>query len=284
MFSPSITMVKVRFGAGKGKGGSKKARKSKAVSKSLTSNQKKAVKQIVKASAETKYVVSDTIGSLILQEVPTGITVPTSFYNPVPLLGQGSASNERDGQKITNVRGRTHFLFTINDKVLASINWEVKLFMLTAKEAKSWNAVQSSGTANTLLDKGNATTTDWDPLSFNVVQLSMMPLSHEDFRGKTKTFRLSKNSGAMNADSATPPPSPNGGHYATSHRFTWNWKHKTLLYDDQTAGLSANLPTNYAPFWVAVAYPVDGYNITAEGAITKPILMTVRNEMYFKDV
>lgn len=269
------------FGKGKGAKKSAKSKKSKAVSKSLTKNQKKAVVAIVRGQGETKYVVSDTLGQLNLQPVPYQINSPASFYNPVPLLKQGTQSNQRIGQKITQVRGRTHFLFSINQNMAASINWEVKLFMLTNKQAKSWNAIQNSVDANTLLDVGNQTTTDWVLPTYNVVQLSNMPLSHEDWKGKTRTFRLAKNSGLMNADTATPPPSPNGSTYPQSVRFTWNWKHNTFLYDDDSA--LDGLPTNYAPVWVAVGYPVDGYDITADGAIKTPIVMTVRNEMYYKD-
>jgi len=256
--------------------------------KSLTENQKKEVIKLVHGAGETKYVVSDTIGQKVNDPVGTQINLPLSLNNPVPFLKQGVQNHQRVGTKVTNVRGRTHFSFSLAHEVVSSANWGVKIFMLTSKQAKSYNvltaittAPASNFTTGTLLDVGNQTTTDWVSATYNVVQMSMMPLSHEDWRGKTKTIKLSKNSGAMNNDASTPPPSPNSGHFATNYQFTWNWKHKTLLYDDATAG--ADLPTNFAPAYVLVAFPYDGYDINVGPILNSPVRVNVRNEMYYKD-
>lgn len=237
------------------------------------------MKNIIAVSPETKYVVSNTAGENGTA-IDTFLSVPSDLINALPDLVEGTQSNQRTGQKINHVYARVHFSFSINDAYASSANWAVRLYMLTSKQAKAYRLIQQLQ-SSTLLDVGNQSTIDWAPASMNVVQLSMMPLSKEDFSGKWKDFYFSKNSGKMNGDASTPPPSPNGGHYGTHHRFTWNIKHKgALKYDDTNVSGQC---TNFAPVWALVAYPLDGTNVTQDPFVTAPINYNVRTEMYFKD-
>ena len=193
----------------------------------------------------------------------------------LPKLQEGTGSFQRVGQRISNLRGKTHFHFYLPYNASASQNWIVRLYMLSSVQIKAHSALPALN-PNTLLDKGDGTTVDWDPTVNQVITLSQLPLARENFRGSFKEFRLSKNSGALNGDASTPPPSPNGGHFATYHDFTWHWKHSgQVMYDE-----NAVYPNNYCPLWAVVAYSPDDYPLTIEAT---PVKFTSRTEMYYKD-
>jgi len=233
----------------------------------------KKVLAVVSKTEETKYVAQD-----IQKAVPidTYIAINSDLVTPIPVLVEGTGSWQRVGQHIHNVRGKTHFQFSLPYNTAASANWVVRVYMLTSKQVKAFAQVTSLA-ANTLLDNGDGTTIDWDPSVNQVVTLSQRPLARENFSGTFKEFLLAKNSGSLNGDASTPPPSSNGAHYATQHRFTWKWQHKSkVMYDE-----NSYLPTNYNPMFILVAYPRDGYSVVSKEA--SPVVATIRTEMYFKD-
>lgn len=232
----------------------------------------KKVMAVVNKASETKYVAND-----IQKTVPvdTYISIPSDLTTVMPVLQEGAGSWERVGNRINNVRGRTHFNFSIPYNTSSAFNWVVRLYMLTSKQSKAYPP--SSLLANTLLDDGNGTTIDWDPTVTQVVTLSQRPLANENFSGKFKDFKLSKNSGSLNNDASTPPPSANGGHFPSNRQFTWNWSHKSaLIYDE-----AGSYPTNFNPMFILVAFPYDNTTVTKEPT---PILATIRTEMYYKDI
>lgn len=239
-----------------------------------SANFAKAVLTVVGKKEETKYVAEDIQKAALID---TNIVIPTDLVSALPNLGQGVGSFQRVGQQVSEVRGKTHFSMSLPYNYAPSSNWVVRIYMLTSKQIKSFNQ-RGSLAVNTLLDNGDGTTIDWDPGTTQVVTLSQRPLARENFTGKFREFRFAKNSGALNNDASTPPPAPNGAHYATSHQFTWEWKHKgKVLYDE-----AGNLPTNYNPMFILVSYPVDNYPVTV-GPPNCPVLMTIRTEMYYKD-
>lgn len=233
----------------------------------------KKVLAVVTRKEETKYRADDIQKSVA---VDTYIAIPGDLTTPLPNLVEGTGSWQRVGQHINNIRGKTHFNFSLAGSDSASRNWVVRLIMLTSKQVKAYSQV-SSLSANTLLDNGDGTTIDWHPGSTQVITLAQRPLARENFTGSFRDFKLSKNSGSLNGDASTPPPSPNGGHFATNHQFTWHWKHEgKVMYDENSF-----LPTNYNPMFILVAFPYDGTAVTEETA--SPVIATIRTEMYYKD-
>lgn len=235
----------------------------------------KAIKQIVvkvEGKSERKYVAEQLQKAV---QVDTYIALPGDAVTVLPPLLQGSGSFQRDGQLVSNISGATHFNFSLPYNYAASSNWVVRLYMLQAKAIRSATNLVSL-IAGTLLDPGNGTTKDWDPTVDQVVELSQTALSRENYTGSYRDFKLSKNSGSLNGDASTPPPSPNGGHFATNHQFTWKWKHQGALKYDE----NSQYPTNYAPFFILVAFPYDNFGVTKEPS---PVIATIRTEMYYTD-
>lgn len=232
----------------------------------------KKVMAVVNKEEETKYRADDVQKS---QDVGVGLAVPTDLVSALPTLSQGVGSFQRVGQQIDNVRGKTHFSFSIPSSYAATTNWVVRVIMVSSRQVKSFAQIGSLA-AGTLLDNGDGTTLDWNAGTTQVITLSQRPLANENFKGSFREFRLSKNSGQLNGDTSTPPPSANGGHFPSNAAFTWNWKHKGKLMYDETA----TRPNNYNPMFLLVAYPLD-YSAIGEQA---PIKATIRTEMYYKDV
>lgn len=232
----------------------------------------KKVMAVVNKEEETKYRADDIQKS---QDLGVGLAVPTDLVSALPTLNQGVGSFQRVGQQIDNVRGKTHFSFSIPSSYSATTNWVVRVIMLTSRQVKSYAQIGSLA-AGTLLDNGDGTTLDWNAGVTQVITLAQRPLANENFGGSFREFRLSKNSGQLNGDTSTPPPSSNGGHFPSNAGFTWHWKHKGKLMYDETSVR----PNNYNPMFMLVAYPLD-YSTIGEQA---PIKATIRTEMYYKDV
>ena len=267
-----------------------KKAKATAIAHSLTNLQKAEVKKLVKAPAELKYSVSNRYGLKNWDDVYGGIAVGPAvaltqgLFCAMPDINRGVDSNQRVGNKISNVRGKTHFNFVFgpDSSMTATQDWVVRIFMLKSRQIK-YAPLVSGLQSGTLLDLGSAQTIDWrpnaqttggGPASYNI--LAMMPISKENFTGHYKTFRMSKNQGIVNRDATGGQTTNLSAHNVVN--FTWNWSHKgSAIYDDNQV-----LPNNFAPLFTYVAYPVDRYggaNIDTTG-----ILVSVRTEVHYKDV
>jgi len=261
------------FGKGKGKG---KKNAAAPVSKTFAKN----VLKVLEKKAERKYIsnpsalmpTSGSIGS---------ISVPVDLVPCIPKLGQGTQSNQRVGQKVSNAHGRVDFQFFLISNGAGAYPTQdtiVRVYMLNSVAAKSYGQV-SLLPNNTLLDNGDQTTQDWPAGTagnYYGIASSQQPLSHEDWRGSHKEIRLIKNQGVPNGD-ITPGQAPNTfGHPA--NRLSMTWKHKgNLLYDD-VAGAGPSNPTNYAPVFAVVAYNPD--NTLFNGQIQ----YVYRTHYWFEDI
>lgn len=250
----------------------------KAVTKSLTKNQKKEVKLLVAQPVERKYIAQTAV---LNGSVPTTLITPIAWGSCIPVMTQGVNAISRIGNKVRSVVGRTQFNFAIDGRATNSQNFVVKLFLVQSRKIKSYPLI-SSLPAGQLLDAGNNNSIDWSTSVNNPIEMAMMPLSKEDYIGKIVTIKLSKNVGLPIQDSTT-GNAPNSGLYGSNKQLIFNWKHAMLQYDDQApgGGTPATLPTNFAPLFAYVAYAADGTNIS--GQETVPILASVRCEMSWQD-
>lgn len=227
---------------------------------------------IVNRKFETKYVATD----IQTQVAIATLSVPNNLQKTLPPLVVGVNSNQRIGQKISNVHGRVDFHFYLTpspDAQSVTNDVYVKIFKLTPKQAKSYTATSALAN-NTLLDTGLATTTDWALSGFNAFAYNTMPLSKEDFSGSIGQVRLVKNQGAQN-DDPTALVVPNMNKLASAD-YSFSWKHKGgILYDDIPGN---TYPTNYAPVFAIVAYNAD--NSVYGGRVN----YYTRLHMWYKDV
>jgi len=228
------------------------------------------VMAVVHKNEETKYVAS----VVALNEPADTLAVPTDLRMCLPKVAQGVGSNQRIGQKIDNAHGKVQLTFILNPDAgsAATISQDVivRVYTLTSKQAKSAGQVALLP-GNTLLDNGDQTTTDWNTAA-NALGYAQQPLSKEDFSGKFREVRLTKNFGKANSGTASDPTLTYGKIFG---RVSLPWKHKSnLLYDDQ----GTNYPTNYAPIYAYVAYNSDGSLFKGQ------VQVVTRLHMWFKDV
>lgn len=245
--------------------------------KGLTKTQVSLVNRLIVGKSERKYVVSDLTG--LRSIVSPNLQTPADWKNPVPALLQGGAgavqSNQRIGERITNVKGRTHMRFSFDNVLVPSQDVFITIFYGTHKSIKDFPTIRGSAPAGTLLEVGDQSTTDWiatvGTYLGNATQLSMMPVNNTVWSLKKKTLRLIKNNGVVNGSAAPENPNLNRG---GSVDFIWNWSHKSALKYDG----AATTCTNWAPVYGFVTWYAN--TITAVPAV----YADVRNEMYFHDV
>ena len=257
----------------------------------LSKVQKKQVKALVAQPAETKYVSlfgyamnggGNILGTGVLPNVVSG-TAANTAWGLIPFVNQSTVAANgatRVGNKITNVTLRSDFQFWINPlrAGTSTIDYTVKVFIVQAKRIKS-NAGIFSLPAGALLDNGDATSIDWNPIGGAADKaLATYPLNKEVFTSKmVKSFRLFVNQGQQTAD-ITATVAPNSSSQAQMN-FSYTHKHKgALTYVDNNLGTV--LPENLSLFCYAVVYD----NVALAAAATNTIVLaTVRNHMWFKD-
>ena len=238
----------------------------------------KAIKQVVRSSAEVKYCASANEDQAL---VPTVINTPSNLHPVLPKNGVGTGPQQRLGDQIRGAHGRVDLTFSFQENDRAARSYVIRVYQLHSKSISDGQYIPSLS-AGTLLDIGNGTTTDWTPASTNVVQLTQMPISSSNWTVmKTLTFSLAKDVGGMNGDTSG-SDAPNGAHFPTQHTCSLYWKHDApLKYETQTGAPNTVYPTNYCPVYAYVAYSVDGQDLLEEPLA--PIILTSRQHMWFTD-
>lgn len=263
----------------------------KAAAKGLSKVQKKQVKALVAQPVETKYVSlfgyamnggGNILGTGVLPNVVSG-TAANTAWGLIPFVNQSTVAANgatRVGNKITNVTLRSDFQFWINPirAGASTIDYTVKVFIVQAKRINS-NAGIFSLPAGALLDNGDATSIDWNPIGGAADKaLATYPLNKEVFTSKcVKSFRLFMNQGQQTAD-ITAGVAPNSTSQSQMN-FSYTHRHKgSLSYVDTNLGTV--LPENLSLFCYAVVYD---NSALAAAATNTVVLATVRNHMWFKD-
>lgn len=256
----------------------------------LSKVQKKQVKALVKAPAETKYVAASgqtetSLGYQNLEGFPIATTiiaggVSSTVYYLIPGLAQGTAGNQRLGNKISDVTFKSSWQFWLNPQLSGApaVDQKVKVFICRSRGIKT-NALLQAIEPDTLLDNGNGTCIDWLPASTQQAKyLSTYPVNKEEFTVmKIHEFRLTKNQdfASYGTNAGSSPNLSTQQH----HEFTHSWKHKGgVLYPDNNVP-GSGVPTNVTYFAYAVIY-----DNNAGTAPANPVLCNVRTHMYFKDM
>lgn len=251
-------------------------RKGKA--KGMLAMMKQVASKVLLRKAETKYVAYQRFTNA---SVSGTLDIPGDLHDCLPPLLVGTESYQRTGSRISNMRGRTIFTFWLDNLTQSPNcnNVSVKIFFLNSKQTKSSSQAQLLP-SGILLDNGDGTSTDWsNPVPGQPLLYNQLPISNENFSGRTKTIRLIKNTGGPNAVGGNVVnPNTYGRVMAT---YVYNWSRKSAAaYENNITNAALAYPTNFAPLFGVVAYLNDSSAKLAD----KTVFMDVRNEMYFKDV
>ena len=260
----------------------RKARKARAVAKSLTKNQKAEVKKIVLGPKSLeKYcgvnlcVQQGLSPSFASNVVLNNAFAPTNWTTMLPDLGQGAQGNERIGDRIDNIRGHVDLQFNLGITDQNASDVMVAIFECKSRSAKSVDALDGLH-AGTLLDNGADGTNDWNASVFQPNLLNQRILSRDDWTGKKHVIRLVKNNGLTNASNATAQFVPNTLAGVVTRRIKFS--HKATVRYDATPG--SKQPTNYLPLFACVWWYADGSPTTSSPVV----YLTATTHMFFKDV
>lgn len=234
----------------------------------------KRIKQVVNSQAETKYASNSIIDDYVVPYTcgPAGL-----FFPCMAQVTQGNTSYQRVGERIRPVKARVDFSIRYDPTSNQSHDYRVKLFMLRPKTYNNFVQMVASAFTGELLDNGNQTSADWDPL--NQITSDMKPVNDEFFTPiLIKTFKLIKNTGAVDGTVPGAGNTPNTSR-SSIVRFSVPLYGKALKKRLVYEGAVAPYPNNYNPIFTMVAYAADG----SAPQIVSPIKATARLHLWFKD-
>jgi len=277
----------------------------------LSKTEKKEVKQIIAGKPEVKYFAS-SLNNYNLNVFP-GATTPlatttssfgTSQGGFISLLAQcpaGTGPNERIGLKITPVKARTTWTFSLREPgnqggagLSPPQNYVVHLYVVEPKGYNNINTVSSIPAGEFLL-QGNGLCTD-PVVTNNTDQTRMLQIinnlkvNRNLYKVKMhKKFHISKNGGIQNLKPYTgsiigsdATATPNLNPDSSIQTITYDWVPPKFKYNLPTD----TLPNNHNPLFLVWATTVDGSPFPDNGAGANAVGMLTYgyiNEYWFTD-
>lgn len=255
------------------------------------------IKRMIAGTEETKYVANrpkNGVGDQLdnAWRINANATDDGDFYPALPVTETGDDDHQRTGSQIqpTGLRVKLNFYFNQDlsgNQIVGTPPGQfiVTIFYGTSKAKKTWENETPIASPAYLLDNGDGTTSAY---AGNLLQLNH-PINKKSYTAKRMTFKLGKAAGVLSGEAAQGLNQDlvNGG-FSTSggqsfKSVTLRFKPpKNLHYEDK----DAEFPNNYAPWFVAVATPVNrlATPYTNENDASKPpITVTSECQMWYKD-
>jgi len=239
----------------------RKARRSKSKApKSFAKRVAKIVKKTIRKDAETKYVMQAPLdvggGSLnSFTGFSQAITSVSEVYKILPSVQIGSSSFTREGDLITPLSCTFKGRVALNARSLTSCGVYVHMYILTAKQCKSWNAIKNTASpfvipVDRLLDDGQGNKVSFIGEAYG----SMYKVNTDEFNViKHKVFHLTKGAGNYNALGSGGSSNESAGPYTPGENtkdFTVRIPlPKKLQYSSSQVAVTTD-PVNYFPFMV----------------------------------
>jgi len=270
----------------------KRAAKAAAVSRSLTTNQKKEVKKLVNGVAQTKMAVwysggTNPLGvgsrSNFAWEAHNGqiASNTTDIMRLIPYVVTGDGDNNRIGERISPtglvVKGNVKFNYTNVTYQQAPQNYFVVIYVLQHVALKTYDSLQSATTTpptkgnefSQLLKTGEGDTVGFGGLSYQ----ADLPVADEYYRLLAKKVIPLRTSGIVPAPTgASAGPSLqsfNNNSHQLCARYTFNLSKKIpkILKYQETAVTTGQVgdPTNSSIFMCLGFYSMD-YDSTVSAA------------------
>lgn len=254
-----------------------------AMARSLTAPQKAEVKSIVARSDTNRYVAEQILNSRDGGYVNFNSTIDSAadWYRCLPVIAQGTRSDQRTANRLKPVSTKLHFEFRFSTTDVQSRDIYVVMYILNPKFQKEYpsasvNSVLTSKYAE-YLKLGNDTVVPFMGTWVN----STLPVQTNDFSViKKKIIHLDQSSGDPNGTGVIGEYSGSGlGKYSVSGSFhktlTVNLKVPTLRYSKN----NDTIPNNYAPVWACGYYYANGTAPDTGGGL---LAVSCRSEMTFK--
>jgi len=266
------------------------------------------VKKVIKGTMERKYVdnyckaqsggtnpptlVNVTNYSVQQNIVAGGLN--TTAWSLIPSVNQGTAENQRIGNRIENVRFhfRSRFWLAPNLSGQPAQDVRVKVYICRPKLVKSYEQFFATNTGigglvGSFLNNGNGTTTDWaattsGPSPSQDGDQSMLTVSRDNWQVlKTTEFRLTKNQDAQWGGNGLGCAPNLAGQQWHEVDFTYNHKGALMYQDPNNPQPLGAFPTNLCLVAFAVVYQAQNQvsNYFQNGAV----YASARSSMSYTD-
>jgi len=265
-----------------------KKRKAAKTTKNLT----RIIKKVIRKDAETKYVMEAPLniggGSLnSFTGFSQAITSVNEVYKILPSIQLGSNSHTREGDVITPLSCTFKGRISLNARSIASCGVYVHMYILTAKQCKSWNSAKNTASNNVipvdrLLDDGQGNKVGFIGQAYG----SMYKVNNDEFNViRHFVFHLTKGSGNYNALGSGGSSNESAGPYTPGEN-TKDFSVKIPLpkkfqYSSSQVAVTTD-PVNYFPFMVCGWTWDDNYG--NDVSITTTLVnIQAQTHLYFQD-
>jgi len=245
----------------------------KAVKTAQRSAFAKRVLAVVNKKEETKFV-----GDLSVDRtaVTQSGTTPADFDRILSRLAQGTAENQRIGDRVTPVVAHANFQFWFPSTNANNQNAIVNLWIVNVKGASTQATVNAIPVAN-FLKVGDGTNVDPNnpDQTLMISRYQQYPLNNDQYTLlKHYKFTMRKGIGQQanqnTGSEVTPCGVPNSEQY---RQIRYSWKPPVLKYD----AAADTMPTNHFPVALVYATNADG------SAYGDTIAYNLNTQLYFKD-
>lgn len=249
----------------------------KAVRKATNSAFAKKVLKVVARKEETKFVSEYIVQN---QLVTAGASVPGNLNRMIVAVAQGTADNERIGDRINPIRAVTritvHFQATPSGSTGPFSDVEVHCLVLAVKGART-SATVALTPANTLLRLGNGANGDPSVGTYTqtafIENINHLPVNTDQFTVLKKfKHRFAKGDYDLNGP-ASAAAGAQRSVYPPCHTFTYGWKPPAFEYNDT----ADQFPTNHYPVYIMWVSALDG------GSYGGNVTYGTQTQLYYKD-
>jgi len=251
----------------------------KAVRKARNSIFAKKVMSVVKRKEETKYVAEYIAQNL---GVTAGAVVPANLNRMLVPVAQGTADNQRIGDKINPIRAVTritvHFQSTPTGATSGPCSdLEVNCLVLAVKGARTAATVALTP-AGSLLKIGNGNNQDPGPVGTytqaNFIEnINHLPVNTDQFTVlKRFKHRFAKGDYDLNGPASGTGNAQKSVH-SPCHTFTYAWKPPALEYN----AAADTFPTNHYPVYIIWVSALDA------GSYGGNVYYGTQTQLFFKD-
>lgn len=227
----------------------------------------KAVKRVIRNQEEKKMQSLSTAGTTF----NGAIAATNEWYNPIPIVGQGTGSFQRDGNVIKPTLLDMNWRISLGTGVTRSCDDTVVLYLFKCKNLRSYADMVNRGSPNSFLDKGSLGLSQFT----GVLNDIDTPVNNDSFVViKKKVFKLTKGPGGLNGDGGT---YSGAGGITSRHIRIKIRKLPNFMYQQ---GNADGLPENYGLCWALGYAKSDG---SAPDVLFQDVRVDFTSNLYFTD-
>lgn len=226
------------------------------------------VKRVIRSQEEKKYQNLVNAGVTF----NGGISNTGEWYNPIPIINQGTGAFQRDGNVIKPTLLDMNWRISLGVGVNRSCDDMVVLYLFKCKNLRSYADMVARGSAGVFLDKGSQGLSPFTGLLTEVDT----PINNDSFvLIKKRVFKLNKGVGALNNDTSA---GYNGAGGVTSKHI--NIKIRKLPNFMYQQGNTDGLPENYGLCWALGYAKSDG---SSPDVLFQDVRVDFTSNLYFTD-